>query len=108
MVKVERPSKARTNDLDHGVTAATSLPAQFRWRSCSGARRTRQPIVDRASATLMSAGRNRNVSIRRKLPQTWNAAGVAGEQRVDGDLACDGGWLARPVNAGHLGCRSAR
>ena len=68
----------------------------------------RQPIVDRTSATLMSAGRNRNVCIRRMLPQTEDAAGVTGEHRLDGDLACDGGWLAHPVNAGHLGRRSAR
>ena len=49
-------SEARTTDLDAGVTAATSRPlAPGRW-PCSGARRTRQPVVDRHSATLMYAG----------------------------------------------------
>jgi hypothetical protein len=82
-------------------------PATAWWRACSGAHQTRQPIVGRASATLMYAGRNRKLSIRRKLPQTWNAP-VARQQRRDGDLACDGGWLARLVNPGHPWHNSAR
>ena len=70
-------SEARTDYLDAGVAAAT-LPKcpRCRWWPSSGARQARQPIVDRASATLMYAGRNRSLSIRRKLPQTWNATWI--------------------------------
>ena len=47
--------------------------------------------MDRKTATLMYAGRNRNPSMRRTVPLTKRASGEPGRHWKDGDLPCSGG-----------------
>jgi hypothetical protein len=50
----------------------------YRWGAGSVACRTRQPVVDRATASLMYAGRDRSVWMRRSWPHSVFASGDTG------------------------------
>src|SRR6266545_2258573 len=56
---------------------------------------TRRGMVDRPTTTLMYAGWDRRSAIRREVPLTSNAAGLAGAHNTFGDRSCDGGAPAR-------------
>ncbi len=83
-------------------------PRRRRGRPGFGACRTRQPLVDRATATLMFACRNRRVWSRRRSPLTAPATAARRWQRISGGLLCGGGWLARRGRPDHPGHRWAR
>ncbi len=100
-------SEARTNDLDTGVAAATRSPDGVSVESVL--RRSSDVPAGRGSCLRHShvRGSEPQCVYPQEVAPNLTRTGVARWQRIDGDLVCDGGWLARLVNPGHRGKRSA-
>ena len=104
--------RARTNGVDVGVEAATRSPRDSGWRAIAKCSTTRRSAVDRRTATMMFASRNRSKAIRRWLPLNRGAHGALG-LRTSGrnageDRICCGGAPARRGGLGHERRRSRR
>ena len=100
-------SEARTNDLDTGVAAATRSPDGVSVESVL--RRSSDVPAGRGSCLRHShvRGSEPQCVYPQEVAPNVTRTGVARWQRIDGDLVCDGGWLARLVNPGHRDKRSA-
>jgi len=77
------------------------LPVACRWWARSGTHETRQPVVGRFLRHSHVRGSEPQVVHSQEVAPDLARTGVRRRQRSDGDLACDGGWLARLINTGH-------
>ena len=100
-------SEARTNGLDAGVVSAyLSQVVALDGRRRSGSEvSTMRRRVDRLTATLMYADRNRMSAIRRKVPLTSFATALP-RHSAAGDRSCNGGSPAHRPALGHPACQT--